>query len=179
MGEVLSQGEFLVSEDILVSHWLGEMEWLLTFSAQWLGILNILQCLGQSHTIKNDPTQNANSPSAENYLLLICTSMFCSSWGWSFKGGKSKGRATVFGFSHGFPISWYTFKEELDLHLFITSVHRFKGGFPGSFCTVSSVIQLVKEQFGVHISLLTFTNPISSSSQGTYSFRLGIWLRAL
>lgn len=49
----------------------------MTFSAQRLGILNIPQYLGQSHTIKNDPTQNANSISAENYLLLICTSLFC------------------------------------------------------------------------------------------------------
>ena len=48
---------------------------LLTFSAQGLGMLTILQRLGQSHTVKNDLTQNADSASAENYLLLICTSV--------------------------------------------------------------------------------------------------------
>lgn len=91
----------------------------MTFSAQRLGILNIPQCLGQSHTIKNDPTQNANSTSAENYLLLICTSLFCVPVGdEALRAVKVKAEQQFFRFSHGFPISWYTFKEELDLPSF-------------------------------------------------------------
>lgn len=54
---------------------MGRGELLLTFSARGLAMLTILQHLGQSHTVKNDLTQNADSASAENYLLLICTSV--------------------------------------------------------------------------------------------------------
>ena len=81
-------GSFWQVRMFWLSHWLGVGRGLL------LRVLTILQCLGQSHTIKNDLTHNADdSTSAETYPLLICTSVILGPmWGWNFKRSGSKGR---------------------------------------------------------------------------------------
>lgn len=66
----------------------------------------------------------------ENYLLLICTSLFCVPVGDEALGAvKIKAEQQCLVFSHGFPISWYIQGKSWTSIFFITSVHRFKGGF--------------------------------------------------